>query len=401
MELTTRHAYNVANMDERLTLNMTENNASIDNYTDYFYMDSEYMSYAEYKAAAFINKYYLYVICGLGFPGNIACMVTLTLMRPFRSSDVYMMTLAFADFIALVIKLLFLKLTENNVQLGDLGCQLMYLFGSSIQTYANWVLVLLTFERFIAVWFPLRVKKACRRRNSVCGLFCMFVFIVCAHLQFLFTFKEDGHELQTWTCTPRDRYARFIQFVWYWIDGAMYALVPIVCLFIFNSLIIIAVRRSRQMQRRLSSREQRRPEEESISQQRQITVMLLAASIMFVILVLPNCVFFIVKEHLDWTGSGRKTAQYYLLQQLVFVLSDLSHALNFYLYCVSGRKFRNKFAYLLCYFKTGRLTRSNRATLSRDVTRERENVLSTGSTSMSIFTLSPRPSPVHICKPSQ
>ncbi|XP_052804579.1 probable G-protein coupled receptor B0563.6 [Mya arenaria] len=395
MEVTTSQGYNVDRMEPDGGWNTSILNVTQDNYSDYYYSDSEYMDYPEYRAANSINEYYLYVICGIGIPGNIACLVTLTLMRPFTSSDVYMMTLAVADMLALIIKMLFLKLTEYNVQLHNAGCQVIFLLGTTTQTYANWVLVLLTFERFVAVWFPLRVKNVCRKRNSVCVLFVLLVFFIGAHLHFLFTFEEASHHLQTWMCQPKVRYVRFITNVWYWIDGALYALLPTLFIFIFNGLIISTVWRSSRAQRYLTNGARGRPEMEAASQQRQITAMLLVASVVFVILILPNCVFFIVKDHVAWRATPKGTAQYHLVQQIVFVLSDLSHAVNFYLYCVSGRKFRQKFLYLICSCRHGKLTRGRQRTISRDVSRVPDVCASTGSTSLSIFTISPKPSPLH------
>lgn len=315
-----------------------------------FYSDDRsaksFTDYGEFDAANFINEYYLYLVCAIGIPGNIACIVIFTSMRPILSSSIYMMALAIADLIALALKMLYLQLTAKDIRLGDRGCQVIFMTGTLWQIYANWVLVALTVERFVAIWFPLKVRELCTKRNTLLVLAGMLLFFTLANMQFLFTYEEVADSFLVWDCRPKPKYATFIQYVWYWIDGALYAVLPIILIMVFNILIITAVRRSGQVQRALTNGHGKPTE--TLNHQRQITAMLLTTSIIFVVLVLPNSIFFVAKEYWTWRETSLGIAQYYLLLQIIFLLSDLSHALNFYLYCLSGRKFRQKFLQLVC-----------------------------------------------------
>lgn len=314
-----------------------------------------FRSFTEYKAAEFINEYYLYLVSGIGVPGNIACIITLISMKQKLSSALFMMTLAVADLVAIAFKLSFLLLTKKDVQMGNTGCQLVYMLGTASQMYSNWILVAMTAERFIAIWFPFQVKKFCTRKNAVSVLVVLLIFFIIANVQFLFTFEEVPDPFMSWNCQPKKKFQEFIQFVWYWIDGALYAIIPIIIILILNSLIIYAVRKSSKSHLHLTNRIQNL--NEKISQQKQITTMLLTTSIMFILLIMPNCVFFIAREYWTWKETPLGNAQYYLVYQLVFLLSDLNHAVNFYLYCFSGRKFRQKFKDLiLCRRKQPRYT---------------------------------------------
>ena len=312
--------------------------------------EKRFTEFTEYKVAEFINDYYLYLICGVGIPGNIACIFTLVFMRPVMSSTIYMLCLAAVDTVAIVLKMVYLQLTAHEIQLGASGCQMMFLFGTVSQQLSNWILVAMTLERFIAIWFPFKVKTFCNKRNSSTSLIVMFVFFVLANLQFVFTFDEVSDPFVKFDCRPKQEHAKFVQYVWYWIDGALYAFVPIILIIVFNGLIIYAVRKSGRDQRDLTNRAINMSEK--LIQQRQVTVMLLTISLVFVILILPNCIFFIVKTYWSWRETMHGIAQYYLVYQTVFVLSDLNHAVNFYLYTLSGRKFRQKFAQIICCRKT-------------------------------------------------
>ncbi|KAH3701850.1 hypothetical protein DPMN_076846 [Dreissena polymorpha] len=375
--------------------NNSDANITNENASEYiYYYSNRHSDYVEYDIAAAINRYYLYVICGIGIPGNVACFVTSSNMKPFRSSDLYMAALAVADLTSLLIKFSYVRITATNSRLGDVGCQWFYALGSTSVMYANWIVVALTLERFIAVTLPLKVKQLCQKRSSICVLAVLFIVVFLANIQFLFTFEEMSDVFLTWTCASKQDFRTFHTFTWYWIDGALYAFLPTLFILVFNGLIIFKIRKSTLEKRHLSA-EQRHSTETS-NYQRQITVMLLSVSVAFVVLTLPNCTFFIVKAYWSWMESAHGVAKYYLVMQIVFVLSDLSHALNFYLYCISGRKFRQKFLKLVqkCFHRN---RTSNRISFKRDVSKIRDisglNDV-TGRTRTSSVQVSPESTPV-------
>ena len=337
---------------------LTTENSSVLYFNASTYMDIEnattdpgsnvkmFTEYIEFKVAEFINDYYLYLLCGIGIPGNIACIVTLVFMRPLMSSTIYMLCLAIIDTVAIILKMVYFQLTAHDLQMGARGCQLIFLFGTVSQQLSNWILVAMTLERFIAIWFPFKVKTFCNKRNAIISIVFMLVFFVLANLQFVFTFDEVYDPFVKYDCRPKEEHAKFVQYVWYWIDGVMYAFLPITLIIVFNGLIIHAVRKSGKEQRDLTNRAINMSEK--LTQQRQLTVMLLTISLVFVLLILPNCIFFIVRTYWSWRETMQGIAQYYLVYQTVFLLSDLNHAVNFYLYCLSGRKFRQKFTQIIC-----------------------------------------------------
>ena len=76
--------------------------------------------------------------------------------------------------------------------------------------------------------------------------------------------------------------------------------------------------------------------------------MLITVSVVFVLTTLPNCIMFIAQNYWDYEKDILTFANHYLIYQIVFVLSDSNHAVNFYLYFLSGRKFRQHFCNLIC-----------------------------------------------------
>jgi hypothetical protein len=84
------------------------------------------------------------------------------------------------------------------------------------------------------------------------------------------------------------------------------------------------------------------------SRHRHITLMLLAVAVVFLLLTLPNSIYFVldltygfnkhptVNDYYQWLRYRRLT----ILTVIMFQLSDLQHATNFFLYLLTSDKFR-------------------------------------------------------------
>ena len=84
------------------------------------------------------------------------------------------------------------------------------------------------------------------------------------------------------------------------------------------------------------------------SRHRHITLMLLAVAGVFLLLTLPNSIYFVLdftygfnrvpteNDYYDWLRYRRLT----ILTVIMFQLSDLQHAMNFFLYMLTSDKFR-------------------------------------------------------------
>lgn len=77
-------------------------------------------------------------------------------------------------------------------------------------------------------------------------------------------------------------------------------------------------------------------------QQRQITIMLVVVCIAFVLLIAPLALFFAVESYVSFEERSLMHAKVLFTRQLVHALADSTHAVNFYLYFFSNRRFRKR-----------------------------------------------------------
>ncbi|KAL8581216.1 hypothetical protein ACOMHN_038316 [Nucella lapillus] len=75
-----------------------------------------------------------------------------------------------------------------------------------------------------------------------------------------------------------------------------------------------------------------------------VTLTVLVVSLTFLVLTLPCALYFLMYHFKDRTSlTPEEAADLYLFQTLSFLLVDTNNAVNFYLYCLSGRRFRAEF----------------------------------------------------------
>lgn len=315
--------------------------------------------FIEYDVALFLNRYYLIIICAIGIPGNIAALITLAKMRPLSSSLLYMVALAVVDTVALIIKILYLQITTVNIPLLDVGCKLIFLFGTFSMQYSSWILVSMTVERFIAIWFPLKVSKWCTRQRAIIVMLVIGTLLMGLNFHYLWTYHEVEHSFYTYHCTSFPEYMDFENNVWYYLDGLAYSIIPFIVLIVCNIMIIVGIKRSSRKQRALTNKMDKLQSADKAKQQSQITIMLVTISIVFVLFTMPNCIFFIIQGKINYLATPHSHAIWVLWMQVIFFLSDANHAINFYLYFLSGQKFRQKFKSMVCCRKSPKRIRFN------------------------------------------
>jgi hypothetical protein len=77
--------------------------------------------------------------------------------------------------------------------------------------------------------------------------------------------------------------------------------------------------------------------------------MLLLVSFALLILTMPRAVRLVIYMFIEPTSNYFTFGMYYFVSHLSFLLSLTNHAVNFYLYCLSGSRFRKDLRdFILC-----------------------------------------------------
>lgn len=235
--------------------------------------------------------------------------------------------------------------------LNALHFQVMLFSGNYFSILASWILVAMTLERFIAVWFPLKVTRIYSKKKATIVLITIVILTFGFNSIFFAVIFE--HE-DMGMCDYHGQFYDFMLDYWYWADALAYAVVPCLLVITSNALIIINVQMSSKTQRQLTNNFDQ--SSRRVRDQQQITTMLIVISLVFLALMLPNSIFYLVSDH--WknsTPSGSyQLVEYYFAKQFIHVLCDLNHAVNFFLYFLSMATFRRRFIDTICCRKPTR-----------------------------------------------
>ncbi|XP_067650400.1 probable G-protein coupled receptor 139 [Haliotis asinina] len=324
-----------------------------------------------------MERYYILVILILGFPGNLASIVTILKMSRLKSSTFYIAAVSVVDNVALILKTIFMELLHHPNAFSVAGCRFMCFFGLVTAAFSNWILVAVATERFMAVRFPLKVASIWTLRRTVFLVCVIFSCLCVLHLHIFWTMVNSVNG-----CVYSADFSDFTTEYWYWISATVYAFIPCIVLIMFNFLIVYNIQQSSKVRRHLartSSCSNKAQRSGSGSHDNHITIMLVTVTIMFVILTIPRCIVLLVIKA-GPPQSPREHMQRRLLDVLTSMFADSNHAVNFYLYFFAGRQFRYQFLKTMFGHRreSNNSIATNRSTLAREeemivMTRERKS----------------------------
>ncbi|CAL1537780.1 unnamed protein product, partial [Lymnaea stagnalis] len=302
-----------------------------------------------------IVEYYLWVLCGVGLPGNTLTIVTILTMESYSPATFLVATLSFFDGLTLVIKFVGLQLYLLRVPIGRAGCVVSSTLVMFLAAMSNWSLILITSERFIAVCFPLRRAYliTSRRIHNAVVIVAALLFSV----SLVTSIATVDEVLGEWYCSPDVNHN-----IYYWMIGTLYVNIPFVCITILTAAVLRGLHVSGKRHRRLLQREDHynsggapgkvvsNDSRIAMSNRVEVTLtsMMVSSAAIFLILFLPALLIpSIVTPPAD---DSTVQSQWRLFSEIRYLLLDLSHAINFFLYFLTAKKFR-KHVFKILSFK--------------------------------------------------
>ncbi|XP_074654669.1 neuromedin-U receptor 2-like [Tubulanus polymorphus] len=188
-----------------------------------------------------------------------------------------------------------------------------------------WMLVLITIERCVSVVAPMRAKIICSRKRMIYAslLVIFLVFAINSHILYGIRTTQDGF------CREREGvYSVFWSRYWLNIDLVIASAAPFAVLLICNAVIIYFLKRAesrRQTQTSAVNNTSKKPVTNSI------TLMLVMTNFTFFVTSFPFSVSLQLGEQIS-----------ILVHAISAMLMYVNYAINFWLYCLTGRMFRGE-----------------------------------------------------------
>lgn len=295
------------------------------------------------------------IIFGLGTFGNFMNVVILLRIRSGTTTNVFFVALSLTDTWLLYSGLLTLWLKRSfGISLQDMHdvyCKCVYFSVYVSGVLSAWLLVAMSVQRTASIVWPHRMVVLFTQRKSLHLLLGIVGFVLILHSHLLYGTELKSVSDNSSICTTiSDEYYKFITITWSWVDLIIFSLLPFMLLSISNSVLIWTLKTSvrelkttADLSRNISTREKKTS---------SITITLLFLSLSFCLLSLPYCIYMLFTGLTDYREK-RLTDYYYrsvldLVLTLVSFMWFFNSAISFYLYCLTGTKFRTEFLRILC-----------------------------------------------------
>lgn len=307
-------------------------------------------TFLEFRISQYLGIYGYPALIVIGSLGNALSFVVMTRKTMVTvSTCFYMAVLAVADTIVLYFSCLRRWITYlqnyDTSNVSPAGCKTLTFITYWCFQFSSWILVVMTIDRFLAIHYPLKALSFRVLRHP--KWIVLVIALVCSAFDLQYFFITDLND--EGDCLPLEEHRYFHEKIWPWLDATIYSFLPFVLLFVFNIIIIVDNKKAQKRQAVL----QAGPDNGSSTQARQdtsskITIMLLTVSFSFLICSAPKVILLIVREDaFEFYGENgsinwQDLATYRLVSAITNIFLYINHSINFFLYCVSGRKFRQE-----------------------------------------------------------
>ncbi|CAF4859288.1 unnamed protein product, partial [Rotaria sp. Silwood1] len=313
---------------------------------------------------------YLRLLIGPGILLNTLCLFVLSRPRLSNKSTtiVFLRFLAIFDILAITLKYIrseinYQSLEKDTMIMTSVFCKILYVFMNASISIAMWTIVLMSLDKAVAVSYPLKSGIWVTPKRAFYGC-CFISFILSmANLYFI---RLSGVTLGN----NNKRYCGLIKDSLI-IDVTTASILPISLITLINIVIAVTVNcvshtsldlyttknkielqssssdfikkglistkyRIRFLESSSSTTDRSQAMKRRISA--QVTRMLLAVTLSLIIFNIPNTIVFLYTRINDHRSLFKNRQCFE-----VNILSDLPHVVNFFLYCLAGKKFRSIF----------------------------------------------------------
>jgi hypothetical protein len=292
------------------------------------------------------------VLIVLGLFGNI--LSYLVLRQPQHAKQTtcyYMRMLAIFDSLILVVKVSLRTAINyqpaymNSFERGPYVCPAIA-FSNCTFGFSNWTIAAMTFDRFIAVRFPLKAASWSTMKKCKVTVAVIFIFSFVLTIPYSIRGINPAASVQKQICMVPPMLPSWWHKTISLIHSSCLFTIPFFKILILNVLIIFTL-----FEHRIRSAKLQVTTKGGTKKEGHITVLLFIVTLIFFVTNVPwtfdQWIWdFLMANPTDWLMRVRKVV-YEIEVMLLFV----NPSVNFYIYCLACQKFREDVKTLMCSCK--------------------------------------------------
>lgn len=381
----------------------TTTGLSIDIYTEASPVYELAKEYLIYRIGIGLEYVILFSVV-VGIPSNCLAFIVMAMKHNRHNSCYrYMLAISAFDTVELLVLLMFsprsLHIMHIYLEMTPTSCGVVSFLNAWASVSSNYLIVAMTIDRLIAVIFPLKTHTWCtRRRSNITTATISLTSAVFAIPSLFCSLKVVKHEGYS-TCFSPDHESYTFVDIYKFCFIFVRSLIPFVSILCMNCIIIGTLHKRKiwmrhgnatnitmkpvlpkstqgteldlevppllkgnhiDMDNSNKPHAQRQWEHHSSHFKRkdsQLVVMLLLVSFTLLALTLPQSVRHVTYRYVDMMASPQDYATFIFVAYFSYILVSFNHAINLYLYCIVGKRFRNDIKKLCSCWKNNNLPR--------------------------------------------
>ena len=319
------------------------------------------LDFTECRFAVMLWKIFAPLCLVVGVLGNIMSLMVLSRQRMRQTTtSVYLRLLAIVDTVVLIVTMPRQILSFYSfVKIHDLSvftCKFYSFMTPVILTLSWYILPIISIDRLIQVRYPLWAKKHCTKKSALIIFTVLALVILATNLHSLIFQELRWRAARVPTnatnttvrlnavCGAVDpRVLEFQKNVYPWFFLVVFSLTPVMLQIVCNVILIRElVIRSRRRQNNRALKDHNERDEREQKDLRSVTRMLVVTSVFFVLSSVPQCSQIILQYYLFQPKTPHNHAKDTLFKACVHLLMYSNNTINFLLYTLSGKLFRNE-----------------------------------------------------------
>ena len=217
-------------------------------------------------------------------------------------------------------------------------CSLLNFFALTSVTCSTYFVLSMTFERFYSIILPHKAASFNTVRKAQITITCVIMLNILFHIPHLFISDSNGR----FCIANRISAVNVYGAIYYWLSLVVSFAFPFVSLLIMNSFIIHTLRQRSKMDLTRSDNQGQNEGQhtKSESSETQIFILLLLVTFAFLLLTTPAYVLIFYMSYYHG-NTPQFHAGYHFLHHFGEKTFFTNNGINFFLYVMSGQKFRN------------------------------------------------------------
>ena len=246
-------------------------------------------------------------------------------------------------------------------------CKITCLVNFISYLWSTLLILNMTFDRFYSIIRPHKAASFNTVKRAKITVVCVIIISVLYNSPHFFVASNVN-----WDCVPYGAaLGNVLGEIYYWLSFVVQFALPFVLLLFMNSVIIHKIRtRSAFTHEGVSSGDSSNSGDQlkTKNPESQMFAILLLVTFTFMILTTPSYGFFLYVRIFDFSKTPRRFAGYYMFYNVAHKMQISGHGINFFLYVISGRKFRTDLRKLFSFLNVAKGNKGSVITLSEKVT---------------------------------